>query len=306
MAIPLSCLLKGNLSIDRSYFAQKLFDSLRNQNAFDKPIAADLIFSKPIPTSSDGILLTDDLSSPQGKEEVVFYHPIQGVILAHSQYEWVCGKGYQEMFSTLKFIENLRLAENSDNVVAHFLHINSGGGEAWGLELAAAEMRACKKPIYAFIEGCCCSAAYYLASSAQVIKAFTANDIVGSIGVMVSFLDITGWLEQMGIKQIEEYATRSDLKNKMFRDLIEGKPEQYRSEMLDPHQAQFEAQVRSTRSALTDVDDEHPALRGEIFMATKAVENGLIDGILSDLGSAIGEAYELGKTIQTNNSLLKN
>lgn len=304
MAIPISCLLRGNLSIDRSSFAQSLFDSLRCQDMFASPISQEQIIATPVPMASDGFLLTNDLSSPQAQDEVVFYHPIQGMILAHPQWEWVSGQGYREMFSTLRFIENLRLAESSDNVIAHFLHINSGGGEAWAIDLAAEEMLACKKPIYAFIEGMCGSAAYYLAAPAQSIKAFTQNDRVGSIGTMISFLDFSDWLKQMGIKSIEEYATRSDLKNKMFRDLIEGKPEQYRSEILDPHQQQFETLVRATRPALTNVDNEHPALRGEIFTATKALEYGLIDGILPDLGAAIREAYELGKTIQLNNSLL--
>lgn len=252
------------------------------------------------------IFVTSDISSVTADKEFVFYHPMSGMILAYPSYYYDCGYGWREMFSTSGFLNNLKAADAMPNVLAHFLHVNSGGGIAWLIDVAAAAMRECKKPIYAFVECQCCSAAYYLAANATVIKAFTQNDTIGSIGTMVSGINLSGYYEQLGIKQIEAYATRSDLKNKKLNDLLDGKPEEFIKTRLDPLQQQFETSVRTARKQLADLPDDHPALRGQIYFASEAQEIGLVDGILPDLGAAFREAYELGVSVRDSNQISTN
>lgn len=304
MAIPISCFAGVKMLVSKPFLEQTLLDSLMAISR-QNPQVDSVVKTPSFCHSSDGVVLTNDLSELNPEDEVLFYHPIKGFMLAYQQYDWDWSTGQRvPAFSTMTFLQNLKRAESSVNVTAHFLHINSGGGEAWMLDIAAAAMRECKKPIYAFIEGCCCSAAYYLAANAQVIKTFTQNDIVGSVGTMATFLDVSGWLEQLGLKKIEQYATKSDLKNKKERDVLEGHPEQFIKTILDPVQAQFEASIKAGRKQLAALDEDHPALRGETFMASEAVKVGLIDGVLSDFNQALSEAAKLGADVKASNSLL--
>ena len=90
---------------------------------------------------------------------------------------------------------------------------------------------------------------------------------------MVSFYDIRPYLESLGLKYIEEYASKSRLKNKKFNDLVAGKPEQYIKEELDPS-----------------------------FDAVHSVENGLVDGIVT-MPEAMNEAYGLGREWSRKNKM---
>lgn len=289
--------------IAKPFLNQILVESLTSD--FSSIPKAEKLLTPKINCILDDVLATNDLSNVDAQKEVLFYHPVKGYIGAYprwgydfSSWNWI------ELFSTLNFIQNLKLAEDAPNVVAHFIHINSGGGEAWALDIAASTMRECKKPIYVFIEGCCASGGYYLACGAQMIKAFTQNDQIGCIGTMSSVVDISGRLEQLGIKEFDIYATRSDLKNRRESDILTGNAEQFITEVLDPIQSQFESAVRTGRKVLNDLPDDHPVFRGAMFSAIEAEKIGLIDGVVSDLGVALCEAYELGKTTKTNNSLL--
>lgn len=306
MALSLSRYANKQMLITRDALDALLAASILDDHIPEKPASGlhtQNLFST---TSAAGVLLTNNLTELDADSEVVYYHPIEGVILADQEWDWDWTRGWHPMFSTRAFIKNLQEAERSQNVVAHFLHTNSGGGEAWLLPKAVEAMRACKKPIYAFIEQYCCSAAYYLACNAQVIKAYTEHDTIGSIGCMVRTMNFAGYFEALGIKEIEEYATRSDLKNKKVNDLLAGEPGQYIKEVLDPQQAVFEATVRSARSQLDNLSADHPVFRGETFFSDDAIECGLIDGLAPDLATAINEAYELGVSVKNNNNLLSN
>lgn len=306
MVFSLARLIDSHLLVEPKFLDRFVVENLLHANT-PPPAFAPRSVVKIIPALSDSdIAVTFDLSEITADKEFVFYHPISGMILSHPSFYYDWGYGWREMFSTTGFLNNLKAADAMPNVLAHFLHINSGGGIAWLLDVAAEAMRACKKPIYAFIEFQCCSAAYYLASQATVVKAFTQNDIIGSIGTMANGINMDGYYEQLGIKRVEAYATRSDLKNKKEDDLLDGKPEEYIKTRLDPLQQQFEQNVRAGRPQLNNLPDDHPVFRGETFFASDALELGLIDGILPDLSTALREAYDLGVSVRDSNQISTN
>ncbi len=247
-------------------------------------------------SSMERFSIVDSLDTRDLSDEALFYHRIFGPIIAQDY-------GYRWLFSTQRFVDDLRAADENPKIIAHFLHVCSGGGEAWFLDRAAEAVRNCTKPVYAFVEQCCCSGAYYISANASVIKCYTQNDTIGSVGCMTSFLDPEGYYESLGFKHIEVYATKSDLKNKKYNDLRTGNPDQYIKEELNPIQGQFEREIRTAREKLAALPEDHPAMRGETFNADKAVEVGLIDGIV-DIREALQEAYELGITIKNNNNIL--
>ena len=122
----------------------------------------------------------------------------------------------------------------------------------------------------------------------------TQNDYVGCIGTMCSFYDFEEYFAKLGIKKVEAKATNSDLKNKVFDDLRQGKDEQFVKNILDPMNVQFLDGVRSQRSKLADLPDDAPVLRGETFYTSQAVELGLTDGSKT-MVEAIAEASTMGR-----------
>ena len=308
MPVPLSYLVNTKLLIERSYLQQIIAGSIFFEKHFPtQPENRETINQKPsCGFSSPGIALTNDIDSVSSGDEIVFYHRLFGPVFAYPKCGFDDDCNYVRFFSTMQFLYDLETAEKSPDVIAHFLHINSGGGEAWMLDIAAEAMRNCKKPIYAFIEQYCCSAAYWLASHATVVKSFSSDDTIGSVGCMVHGYDVSDFLKQMGIKEIEVYATKSDLKNKMVNDLMAGKPDEYIKERLDPLQLKFETSIRAARPQLAALPEDHPAMRGITYLAPEAVEIGLIDGILSNFNEAVREAHNLGIRVRENNQTLTN
>lgn len=231
------------------------------------------------------VYVTTEYSSDELKPGSLAYYPIKGMILADS-YWW---------FSSKQFVQDLTAAEVNPSINAHFLHIKSGGGEAWYLDEVAKTLTGLDKPVYTLVEKVTASAAYYIGVHGKVVKAMTQNDLIGSIGTMVDGLNIMGYFEKMGIKRIREVATRSDLKNKKYEDLLKGKPEQFIREELDPLQQQFEAAVRAARPQLNNLPEDDPVFRGESFYASPpAIEKTLIDGLTS-FDDALTEADAMGK-----------
>jgi ClpP class serine protease len=243
--------------------------------------------SKRFAEEKEPIHITADVNNPELEENSLAYHRVFGSILADDRWYWY--------FSTKRFIENIKAAEKNPQINAHFIHVSSGGGEAWLLDKAFDAIKNTKKPVIAFIEKVAASAGYYLSAPANKIYAYTQNDTIGSIGTMIYFFDWSPWYTKEGIVEHEHYATKSDLKNKKFNDLLNGKPEQYIKEELDPLQQQFEADVRSARAKLAALEEKHPVVRGETYATPQAIEVGLIDQ-MADIEDAIQDCYDRGMT----------
>lgn len=231
------------------------------------------------------IHITTDMENTELEANSIAYHRAFGSIMADDRWWWY--------FSTKQFIRNIKAAEENPNIIAHFIHASSGGGEAWLLDKAYEAVRDAKKPVITFNEKAAASAGYYLGVAADKIYAYTQNDTIGSIGTMIYFLNWMPYYESLGVKEIEEYATKSDLKNKKFNKLTNGDPKQYIEEELNPLQEQFENAVRAARPKVDALPDNDPALRGETFAAPQAIEKGLIDEI-ADIEVAILDAYNRG------------
>ncbi len=240
------------------------------------------------------IPISVEYSSDELPEGTIAYHRVKGTILSESYY-W---------FSTKQFEQDLLTADSNPNIAVHFVHINSGGGEAWYLDRLSETMRSLSKPTYVLFEKVGGSAAYYIGCHGSTVKALTKNDSIGCIGTMVSFYDFEGYYKNLGIKKIEEYASKSDLKNKKYRNLRDDKPAQYIEEELDPLCEQFIAEIKLCRPMLTKLPEDDPVFRGETFDAITAGQKGLIDGI-STLPEAISEAYMLGQEWLTNQNTQK-
>jgi protease-4 len=217
-----------------------------------------------------------DEEIPVGSIAVI---PIRSEIL---KYDQPCGPR-----GTQSILNDIKAAGQNPNIKGIVLVIDSPGGQVSGIDLLAEAIKNSSIPTVAFIDGMAASAAYWIISGASKIIASSDLDRIGSIGTMMMVEDLQPALEQMGIKFHEVYATLSVDKNRDINQVLEGRYDNYRENVLDVINAKFLSAVKENRPNLNDL-----ALTGKIYFAPQAIELGLVDQIGS-LEQAIEEAIAL-------------
>ncbi|MEG1935352.1 MAG: S49 family peptidase, partial [Rikenellaceae bacterium] len=253
-----------------------------------------LYFSEDIaaPQNTDSSDVTSDFT-PALIDNGVAYYRINGFIGYESDYT-----------NSLSNLEtSIKEAENNSNISLHFFHINSFGGEAYYNERIASLIRSLSKTTYCLIERNCCSAGYYLASQCNRIVASTSYDYIGSIGTMTVLYDDRKYFDKAGVQFITIKATKSDLKNKLTEDAIDGKTGEYIARLIDPFQKQFEKDVRF-RKKLSKLPEDHEVFRGQVYLATEALAVGLIDAIADSKEAVINEVVSLAKKSTLHKKIL--
>ncbi|MDR0477667.1 MAG: S49 family peptidase [Desulfobulbaceae bacterium] len=182
------------------------------------------------------------------------------------------------------------LAAMADPAVkAVLLSFDSPGGVAAGTkELADFIATQDAKPIYAYADGLCASAAYWLAAATgRVFAPQTAT--VGSIGVIAAHVDRSGLNAAIGIRVT--YMTAGTWK-------AAGNPD---SPLSAADQAYFQETLatlhevfRSDVAARMAVDAADPKAwgDGQCFLAGKALELGLVSGIVTDRAELIARIHK--------------
>jgi signal peptide peptidase SppA len=182
------------------------------------------------------------------------------------------------------------LAANDEEVNAILMVYDSPGGTVQGIaECANAINRArAIKPVLAYADGQCCSAAYWLASQSNAVYAW-AEANVGSIGVYSAFLDRSREMEMAGIKPVifksgEHKAmgfagtSLTEKERAMIQARVDEIGVKFRSAVSDGRHTTFHADV----------------MQGQSFTAAESMANGLIDTI-TDFGTALSDAGKLGR-----------
>ena len=100
-----------------------------------------------------------------------------------------------------ELLERLKRIRESNSVKGVILSIDSPGGTTAGGEAIFDAVRelAAAKPVVAQVGTLAASAGYMIASASDHIVA-RKSSIVGSIGVLVQFPDITGLMDKIGVK----------------------------------------------------------------------------------------------------------
>lgn len=164
------------------------------------------------------------------------------------------------------------------SVSAVVLDVDSPGGSVHGLIEAAAKIRSVRggKPIFAVADPFAASAAYWLASQADVVVS-TPSSITGSIGVIVAHTDISAALERDGINvTVVRYGAKKAIDNEMeplTDDALAGL-----QAMVDYFGRAFDADVAKGRRVSVDrVRTDFG--QGAVFTAENAVRAGLADRV---------------------------
>lgn len=240
----------------------------------------------------DSIFLTTDYDNSSIPDSIAV-HYVDGFI-AHDKNWWYC--------STEQLLEDLHTAESNERIVGHLIIINSPGGESYNLENVNRQIRSLNKPVISAVKKTMCSAGLYIGDAADKVYCINRFDVVGSIGTMISYWDCKKAMEQYGYNLVEAYATKSTHKNKISKDVEEGKTEEFVKRFLDPIQEVFETTIRECRPKTAEAPDDAHVFNGEIFYADEAIQYGLVDGVKS-LDEIINELYQLGKEYQTRSKI---
>lgn len=169
-------------------------------------------------------------------------------------------------------------------------HIDSPGGSAQGMEALSEEIYEARgtKPIYAYSSGMMASAALYLGAQADKVYADT-DALVGSIGTLIIMRDVSRAFEDKGIKT---HVIASGPNKGTGTPGAAITPEQLRpyQSIVDSLADAFVRDMARGRGVSAEEIQRHAT--GEIWMATKAQEHGLIDGTRRSINALITELNE--------------
>ncbi len=198
--------------------------------------------------------------------------PVHGALLNRFAYSWGFATGYQ-------FIRRqMNAALEDDDVSMIVFDVDSPGGETAGCMELADEIRASReiKPSIAVVDSLSASAGYAIASAATRMVA-TPSSKIGSIGVYIMHVDVSGALGQAGIEITYVEAPKGGMKTAgTSHRKLDRKAEQYLQAFVDASYEEFVTLVAANR----DMDDA--AVReteGRVFRSDEALALGLIDTV---------------------------
>ena len=203
------------------------------------PLVVELIKGKPVSfdtqTNTNSLYsinsatyfdYDDEDGAEEVKEEMIAILSVKGAITKNDQY---CGPT-----GTVTLGKRIKALDADPNVKSIILDIDTPGGEASQLNTTATIIKECKTPVIASYSGLCCSAGYYLASACDEIYAQENNDMVGSIGTMLTVADFGKMYDKAGIKIHDIYADQSTDKNQDYYEALKGNYDAYKAEGLNP------------------------------------------------------------------------
>ncbi|MGY3748634.1 signal peptide peptidase SppA [Vagococcus acidifermentans] len=183
-----------------------------------------------------------------------------------------------ETYNHQNFLAQLKKIQEDNTVKGVFLEVDSpGGGVYESAEIAKelAKIKELKIPIYTSFKNTAASGGYYISANSNKIFA-TEETTTGSIGVIISGLNISGLLEKMGV-------TDATYKSGALKDMMSPnrKPTEEDKEVVQDFimsaYDRFVGIVAEGRKM--DVEAVKKLADGRIYDGSQAVANGLVDEI---------------------------
>jgi protease-4 len=201
------------------------------------------------------------------------------------------------------FREKLDAAIADPCCVALVMRINSPGGSVSATDMMWRELQWFRektgRPVVACLMDLACGGAYYLATASDLIIAHPTT-VTGGVGVV---LNLYNFRDAMGTISLVDQSIKAGPNIDIGSALKPLPPEAERllQEIADELHDRFRALVRGRRSGGLPIDDT--ALDGRVFLASKALERGLVDCI-GYLPEAIASARKLASQPQAGTVLL--
>lgn len=273
----------------------RLVDEVRNDFLASSRMSSGAIPEKPQQPKlcvamydCDGMAIPEYDGTGRAPGSLIAVVPLSGVVTRHGYSGW-----FSSAPGSLEIGRELQRMNRDESVGAIVLSINSPGGSYWGTpELAKIvyDIReAGQTRIVAAVDPMMASAATYIGTSAEKVYCIASGDC-GSIGVINSYSDYSGYLEKLGIKT--EYFRIPDKKARFSGDepLDDDMRETMKKGIAEAYEI-FVADMARNRKVSEKVVREKFG-QGEMLGAQESVDAGLIDGIksidevLSDLATS--------------------
>ncbi len=203
--------------------------------------------------------------------------PIEGAISASSASGMFSDSGA----SSESIVAQINAANEDDSIEAIIFWINSPGGSAVASDEISAAVLATNKPTVAVIREVGASGAYWIASATDHVIA-NRMSITGSIGVISSYLEFSGLMEEYGVGYQRLVAGDNKDIGTPFRALASDEEELLQGKLDLIHDYFIDA-VAQNRGLERMVVAE--AATGEFYLGVEALNLGLIDE-LGDLDNA--------------------
>ena len=175
--------------------------------------------------------------------------------------------------SSTNIVDLIQKADENPEIEAILFEINSPGGSAVASEEIASEIKKTNKTTVAWIREVGASGGYWVASACDYIVASPVS-VTGSIGVISSYLEFSGFLEKYNV-------TYQRLVAGEYKDMgspYKGMSRQEKilfQQKLDRIHDYFIQNVAENRGMSEEGLKEFAD--GQIFLGSEAFENGLID-----------------------------
>ena len=177
----------------------------------------------------------------------------------------------------------------ADGASKILFYIDSPGGEVSGLFGLSSYIASLPDTFgvetAAFTDGSMTSAAYAIGSAAQQVYA-TESSTVGSIGVIMSLVDVTEADKQDGYSYTILRSKEDKALYNPHEQISSAVIDKYTA-MLNELDALFNAEVARNRPNLTV--DSIVSMKADAFLGTKALELGLIDGIVTSMDEVLNQ-----------------
>ena len=211
--------------------------------------------------------------------------PLQGCITQKSS--WM--SYYFGGTTTEGFTMQFRQALADPNVTAIVIDVDSPGGSVAGVDELAAEIRAArgKKTIVGISNTLNASAAFYLSSQVSELWAMPSS-LTGSVGVYSTHTDLSGYMEQVGVKVTFISAGKFKVEGNPYEPMDEV-AQAAAQKLVDGYYDQFVSALAKGRGKKKG-DVQAGFGEGRVVMASEALTLGMIDqvGTFDDLLAKFG------------------
>jgi protease-4 len=184
--------------------------------------------------------------------------------------------------------EMIQAIDNTPGFVASILYVDSPGGTVDGTQTLADAVHSSRKPVVAFVDGMMASAALWIGSAADHVIANSAFDQVGSVGVIMSIVDLRPAYEKLGVRFHDVVSTQTPDKLKTFTEILSGKYENLQHEVLDPLADHF---IHQIQKHLPNASQEY--LTGRLYFARNV--QGVFVNEIGSFDRAVSKALQLAQ-----------
>ena len=210
--------------------------------------------------------------------------PVTGVL--RDEVDFMVRFGYASSYQLIE--KEYNRAIGNKGVKGVLFYFASPGGSAIGCKRAADTIFEARgeKPVRAYVQGVCGSAAYYMAAACDRIES-TADSMVGSIGTIYPHIEMADWLKETGIGATVFTNEGSPKKGhgNQYDKLNSDSTKTLQDFTNSYGQAFIEDVARYRGESVESVLENYG--QGDAFRADMAIGRGMIDAVVSGFSESL-------------------